>query len=96
MVPVVQMKTRDVVQATGQFYDAVTAGRISHLGDGNAPLVTALAGARKRDLGEAWAWARRGVGVDITPLVGVTQARWGLFVEIEEPESPVEPLVAWG
>jgi hypothetical protein len=44
-------------------------------------------------LGEAWAWARKGVGVDITPLVGVTQARWGLFVEIEEPEEEVEPWV---
>jgi hypothetical protein len=31
--------------------------------------------------------------VDITPLVGVTLARWGLFVEIEEPEEEVEPWV---
>ncbi|MFD5975558.1 terminase [Streptomyces bacillaris] len=89
LAPIVQTKTRDVVQAVGQFYDAVAAGRIVHRDD--APLATALAGARKRDLGEAWAWARRGVGVDITPLVGVTQARWGLFVEIEEPEEEVEP-----
>ncbi|MEH0578986.1 terminase [Streptomyces sp. B21-108] len=89
VVPVVQMKTRDVVQSVGQFYDAVAAARISHLDQ--APLSTALAGARKRELGEAWAWARKGVGVDITPLVGVTQARWGLFVEIEEPEEEVEP-----
>ena len=94
VVPVVQMKTRDVVQSVGQFYDAVAAGRISHLD--NAPLATALAGARKRDLGEAWAWARRGVGVDITPLVGVTQARWGLFVDIEEPEEEVEPWAEFG
>lgn len=94
VVPVVQMKTRDVVQATGQFYDAVASGRISHLDQ--APLATALAGARKRDLGEAWAWARRGVGVDITPLVGVTQARWGLFVEVEEPEEEVEPWAEFG
>ena len=93
VVPVVQMKTRDVVQATGQFYDAVASGRIVHLGQGNAPLVTAVAGARKRDLGEAWAWARRGVGVDITPLVAATQAKWGLSAEIEEPEKEVEP---WG
>jgi hypothetical protein len=91
LVPIVQTKTRDIVQATGQIYDAVAAGRISHLDQ--APLSTALAGARKRELGEAWAWARKGVGVDITPLVGVTQARWGLFVEIEEPEEEVEPWV---
>ncbi|MGW0821825.1 terminase [Streptomyces sp. NPDC002845] len=94
VVPVVQMRTRDVVQATGQFYDAVVAGRIVHLNQ--APLATALAGAKKRDLGEAWAWARRGVGVDITPLVGVTEARWGLFAEIEEPEEEVEPWAEYG
>ncbi|OKJ24343.1 terminase [Streptomyces sp. CB02130] len=94
LAPIVQTKTRDVVQAVGQFYDAVAAGRIVHRDD--PPLATALAGARKRDLGEAWAWARRGVGVDITPLVGVTQARWGLFAEIEEADEEVEPWVEFG
>lgn len=94
LAPIVQTKTRDVAQATGQFYDAVAAGRIVHLDQ--APLSTALAGARKRDLGEAWAWARRGVGVDITPLVGVTHARWGLFVEVEEPEEEVDPWAEYG
>jgi hypothetical protein len=94
LAPIVQTKTRDVVQATGQFYDAVAAARIVHLDQ--APLSTALAGAKKRDLGEAWAWARRGVGVDITPLVGVTHARWGLFVEVEEPEEEVEPWADYG
>lgn len=94
LAPIVQMKTRDVVQAVGQLYDAVAAGRIVHLDQ--APLTTALAGARKRELGEAWAWARRGVGVDITPLVAATHARWGLSVEIEEPEEEVEPWAAFG
>lgn len=94
LAPIVQMKTRDVVQAVGQFYDAVAARRIVHLGQ--APLTTALAGARKRDLGDAWAWARRGVGVDISPLVAATHARWGLSAEIEEPEEEVVPWVAYG
>ncbi|MFB7597251.1 terminase [Streptomyces sp. NPDC056160] len=94
VVPVVQTKARDVAQATGQFFDAVVASRIVHLGQ--APLATALAGARKRELGDAWAWARRGVGVDISPLVAATLARWGLFVEIEEPEEEVEPWAEFG
>ncbi|CAL9302817.1 terminase [Streptomyces sp. SudanB91_2054] len=94
LAPIVQMKTRDVVQAANQFYDAVAAHRIVHLDQ--APLATALAGARKRDLGDAWAWARRGVGVDISPLVAATHARWGLSVEIEEPEEEVEPWAAFG
>jgi hypothetical protein len=87
-------KIRQYAQACGSFYDAVTSGDIVHLDD--APLATALAGARKRDLGEAWAWARRGVGVDISPLVGVTLARWGLTAEVEEPEEEVEPWAAYG
>lgn len=91
---VVKPKVRQIAQACGSFYDAVASGDIVHLDQ--APLATALAGARKRDLGEAWAWARRGVGVDISPLVGVTLARWGLSAEVEEPEEEVEPWVAFG
>jgi hypothetical protein len=90
---VVKPKVREIAQACGSFYDAVASSDLVHLDQ--APLSTALAGARKRDLGEAWAWARRGVGVDISPLVGVTLARWGLTVEVDEPEEEVEPWVAF-
>lgn len=93
-VEIVSPKVREVAQACGSFFDAVASGDIVHLDQ--APLATALAGARKRDLGEAWAWARRGVGVDISPLVAVTLARWGLTAEVEEPEEEVEPWVAFG
>ncbi|MEU9861321.1 terminase [Streptomyces sp. NPDC047971] len=93
-VEVVKPRARDVAQATGQFYDAVVSQQLVHIG-GQAPLSIALAGARKRDLGEAWAWARRGVGIDISPLVGVTLARWGLSAEIEEKPVEVEPWVAY-
>ncbi|MFD3532048.1 terminase [Streptomyces sp. NPDC058664] len=92
-IEVVTPKARDVAQATGQFYDAVVSQQLVHIGQ--APLSVALAGARKRDLGEAWAWARRGVGVDISPLVGVTLARWGLSAEIEEKPEEVEPWIAF-
>jgi hypothetical protein len=40
-------------------------------------LNAALAGARRRDLGDSWAWARKGLSVDISPLVAVTLAGWG-------------------
>ena len=84
-VEVVQPKARQIADATGQFYDAVVEQGISHLDQ--APLAVALAGAQKRPLGDAWAWARRGVGVDISPLVAATLARWGLGAEVEEPEG---------
>ncbi|MFC8549724.1 terminase [Streptomyces sp. NPDC057273] len=93
-VEVVQPKVREIAQAVGQFYDAVADKSLSHIDQ--APLAVALAGAQKRPLGDAWAWARRGVGVDISPLVAATLAKWGLSVEIEEPEQEVEPWVAYG
>jgi hypothetical protein len=40
-------------------------------------LDAAIAGAAKRPLGDSWAWARRGLSVDISPLVAVSLARWG-------------------
>ncbi|MEU8270143.1 hypothetical protein AB0B89_23665 [Sphaerisporangium sp. NPDC049002] len=67
---------REVGQACSGFYDAVEQDRFRHLGQ--APLDAALAGAEKRTLGDAWAWARRGVSVDISPLVALTLAVWGL------------------
>ncbi|MEU3293011.1 terminase [Streptomyces longwoodensis] len=85
-VEVVQPKAREVAAACGQFYDAVTEQALSHLDQ--APLASALAGAQKRTLGDAWAWARRIVSVDISPLVAVTLARWGLGVEVEEEGAP--------
>lgn len=90
---VVSPKAREVAQACGRLYDAVQAAEVRHLGQ--APLATALAGAKKRDLGDAWAWARRSEGVDISPLVAVTLAPWGLTAEVEEPEEEVEPWFAY-
>lgn len=83
---IVQPKTREVAQACGQFYDAVSDQSLVHLDQ--APLATALAGAAQRSLGDAWAWARRGVSTDISPLVAVTLARWGLGVEVEDEGAP--------
>lgn len=81
-VEIVQPKAREIAAACGQFYDAVAEQSVSHLDQ--APLAAALAGAQKRPLGDAWAWARRLVSVDISPLVGVTLAKWGLGAEVEE------------
>ncbi|MFE1550584.1 terminase [Streptomyces sp. NPDC058718] len=86
-VEIVQPKPRQIADATGQFYDAVVGQAISHLDQ--PPLAVALAGAQKRPLGDAWAWARRGVGVDISPLVAVTLARWGLGAEVEDERAPI-------
>jgi hypothetical protein len=84
--------TREVVQACGAFYDAAmgTPGgtdsdgnpvepRPAHLRHPDQPLLNdALAAARKRPLGDAWAWHRKSATADITPLVAVTFAAFGL------------------
>lgn len=91
--PIVTVTAREYAQACGRFYDAVVAGQLSHLGQ--SPMATALAGARKRDLGDAWAWSRRTPGVDISPLVAGTLAPWGLEAEVELEEE-VEPWAEFG
>lgn len=68
---------RELAAACGQFYDAVVAApaRLAHL---DQPVLNAaVLAARKRPLGDAWAWARK-AGGDISPLVAVTLARYTL------------------
>ncbi|MFE3381919.1 terminase [Streptomyces anulatus] len=89
-VKVASPKTREIAQSCGQFYDAVTDQSLSH--HDPAPLATALAGAQKRPLGEAWAWSRRGDGVDISPLVAVTFAKWGLNADVEDDIDPLDNI----
>ncbi|MER7807913.1 terminase [Streptomyces sp900116325] len=81
-----EMTTRQVAAASGQFFDAAADQTLVHLDQ--APLATALAGADKRPIGDGWGWSRRGVSVDITPLVACTHAAWGHSERADiEPEG---------
>lgn len=71
--------TRDVVSACGAFFDAAMQGALSH--PDQPVLNEALASARKRPLGDAWAWHRKDTATDITPLVAVTFAAYGLSIK---------------
>jgi hypothetical protein len=74
-VPTETLSARDYAAACGQLFDAVAAGRVAHL---DQPVLNqAVSAARKRTLGDAWAWARKSGG-DISPLVAVSLAGWGL------------------
>lgn len=67
---------REMAQACGGFYEAVTEqGSVRHLDQ--IELREALAGAQTRPLGDAWAWARRTSTADISPLVALTLAHYG-------------------
>jgi phage terminase large subunit-like protein len=74
-VPTETVNAREYGQGCGQFFDAVADGKVAHL---DQPVLNlAVAAARKRSLGDAWAWARKSGG-DISPLVAVTLACYGL------------------
>ncbi|MFF8034913.1 terminase [Streptomyces sp. NPDC016626] len=85
---VISPKVRQLTQACGQFYDWVIEGRLRHMGQ--APMAAALAGAKKREVGDAWLWARRSDGVDVSPLVSATYAAWGweIYHDIEREGAP--------
>jgi hypothetical protein len=85
---VVAPKVRELTQACGQFYDRVQDHSLQHLDQ--APMAVALAGATKRDVGDAWLWSRRGDGVDVCPLVASTYALWGWeqYHDVEPEGAP--------
>lgn len=74
-LPVVDLTARDMAAACGAFYDDIVNGRLYHRGD--TELDTAVAGAARRPLANAWVWDRRTATVDIAPLIAATLARWG-------------------
>jgi hypothetical protein len=73
-VEVREVTTREHAQACSAFLDDVLENRLRHRGE--AALTTAVDGADKRVVSDAWLWSRRASSVDISPLVAVTLARW--------------------
>jgi hypothetical protein len=84
-VPVQVTDTASMAAACAGFYDDVAAGHVHHLDQ--LELTAAVAGARRRPLGDRWVWARRAAVVDLAPLIAATLARWGAA------NGPVAPVV---
>ena len=84
-IKVVKTTARQMTAACGLFYErAVDAQTLRHRGQ--PELTVALSGAKKRDLGSAWAWGRQSASVDISPLVAATLALWGHTEHAPKPE----------
>lgn len=66
---------REMAQACGTFYDGAFEGWLHHIDQ--PQLNAALGAARKRPLGDAWAWNKKNAALDITALVACTLALWG-------------------
>lgn len=93
---IVKMGSRDVAQAFGMIYDAAASATredraVTHLGQ--PELDMAVGGAVKRPVGDGHAWDRRNAAVDLTGLVSVTHACWGLATKGHEVEAV--PMVVW-
>lgn len=89
---VTRLGTAAAARAYGMFFDAVSGtdrdGRvIRHIGQ--PELTAAVAGAKRRPLGEGFAWDRKAATVDITPLVAVTNALYGYATRPAE-DAPFE------
>ncbi|MGZ4621469.1 MAG: hypothetical protein ACXVGF_04730 [Blastococcus sp.] len=78
--------------ACGAIFDAAMAGRLRHIDQ--TPLTAAVSGARKRPLGDQWAWNRKDATTDITPLVAVTLALQGHAEAVAlRPQRPAKGRV---
>jgi hypothetical protein len=84
---IVDLVNQGVDEETGH---VVVDGGLRHLGTGE--LRSAIKGAAKRPLGDAWAWSRKNSGVDITPLVVVTLAAWAAATPVTQETSSWRPL----
>jgi hypothetical protein len=75
-VPAVSLNGTEYGQACASLVDAVNERDLRHLGQ---PKVrAAIRGAATRDLDGTQVWSRKSSSVDISPLVAVTLAHWGV------------------
>lgn len=93
-VPVIPWAGAELGPSTGAFYDQVRIV-LEHPDKGlrHRPqpiLDVAAATARSRPLGDAWVWDRKHSDTDISPLVAVTAAVWGLGAVPEKRRSIYE------
>jgi hypothetical protein len=81
------MPSSETSKACGQFYDGCMTDIIRrHDGKFEESLTTALDGAVKRPMADAWVWNRKSSAVDISPLVAVTLAYYGIKQHNRTPE----------
>lgn len=92
---IIKMTSQSVAGAFGIMYDAAQEEEPSILHIDQPELVLAVGGAVKRTVGtDGNGWDRKNATTDVTPLVSITHAAWGLAqsgLQVAEDE----PLVVW-
>jgi hypothetical protein len=82
--------TRDVVNAFGQFVDAIRHDRLRHIDQ--PELNQAINGAQTRSVGDGLLLARRTATTDISPAVAGTIAKWVYETRAHLVSKPYDPL----
>lgn len=86
---IVTTNSREHAAGCGMIFDAVSQDTLRHLG--TKELGEAIRGSVKRPLSDAWAWHRVNSSVDISPLVAVTLALWGLITLVKAEATCIDP-----
>ncbi len=88
-LPIVELDGKKMQYAAAGFYDAVMAGALAVRQ--NSDLDTAVAGAARRSVGDAWVWGRKTSNANISLLVAASAGVWAL------KQQPVgEPWIVYG
>jgi len=77
----------EMTKACGQFFDDVAEARLQV--KRAKVLDEAVAGVRRRFVGDAWKWVRRDSSVDITALVAATVGLWAVAMPVPKPRVHV-------
>jgi len=80
---------REVAQAAVAFSAAVNQEQVRHIDQPN--LNAAVAAAKRRMVGDLWAFGRRGSFVDISPLVACALAHWGHAQHVGRAPQIIDP-----
>ncbi|HEX6968614.1 MAG TPA: hypothetical protein VF174_07380 [Micromonosporaceae bacterium] len=83
----------DMVTGCQLLYDGIYSRDVWHLDQPD--LTAAVRGAVKRDIGGSWAWARRDLAVDVTPLAAVSLALFGHSTPRIHRPKPARPRAVW-
>ncbi len=80
---------REMAQAAVAFNAAVNQEQVRHIDQPH--LNAAVAAARRRMVGDLWAFGRRGSFVDISPLVACALAHWGHAQHVGRAPQIIDP-----
>ena len=95
-VKVITTTATDMGRATGRFQDMLRDHQLTHMPDDAQPaLATAVHNATTRNIGTSGAqgWNKMGSDIDISPLVAVTLALFGVYVTKRDPNRKQKVMV---